>query len=404
LTKKKHAKHDKTEKTEIEETTEAGEGFFSQKNYALIFTALGALIIGVVIGILINPTITNPIAPGPTLNPINENEISETVELNEQEVFDKVKVFLDESFFEPQGGEARVSDLKKVNDYLYSVKIEFLIDGESQGEFLSYITPDNIQLINGTAFNMDEPLPTPEPPPTAEAQDIPKADKPNVKMFVMSYCPYGNQAEDGLGPVYRLLGNSIDFEPHFVYYSNYCGWGIKCQCDEGTNEDGKCNENPNYSENSAARETSCFDFEEEQPKYCSMHGVQELNEGIRETCAWKYDDHTKWWDYVDLVNANCNPENIDTCWEAYAEQSGLDVDAIKTCFDTEAETILAEEVALAEQFGVQGSPSVIINDTDYAGGRAAENYKQSICASFTEAPEECDQELGATGAVATGSC
>jgi len=396
LTKKKHVEH---EKETIEKTKEPEEGFFSGKNNALIFTALGALIIGLIIGVLITPGIIGPA-------PIDDDDPVEPVELNEQEVFDKVKAFLDKSFFEPQGGEARVSELEKINDNLYSVKIEFLVDDVLQGEFLSYITPDNKQLINGSLFNMDEPYvaPTPVPQPTVEVQDIPKTETPNVKMFVMTYCPYGNQAEDGLGPVYRLLGDKIDFEPHFVYYSNYCGWGIKCQCTDGTTADGKCIENPNYSEAPDAKEEYCYDFEEEQPVYCSMHGVQELNEGIRETCAWKYDDHAKWWDYVDLVNTECSSANIDECWEQYAVQAGLDVESIKSCFETEIESILAEEVALSKEMGVQGSPSVFVNDTDYAGGRAAENYKQGICASFTEAPEECEQALGAAEAASTGSC
>ena len=31
-----------------------------------------------------------------------------------------------------------------------------------------------------------------------------KSDKPEIKFFVMSFCPYGNQAEAGLEPVYQL--------------------------------------------------------------------------------------------------------------------------------------------------------------------------------------------------------
>ncbi len=413
MTKKKHEKLDKAEKSEKEKTTKQGEGFFSEKNYALIFTALGALIIGVVIGILLNPTVVTPVP-----NPTDENKVGAVDgeitlrEMTTENVSLKAKNFLDNSdqlFYAnnliDNGMEIEVTNVEKYRGLFYKIDFDIMKDEETQASLSVFTSLDGSSIFFSEPQNIEEPIEFNEPEPTpVEAQDLPKADKPEVKMFVMAYCPYGNEAEDGLSPVYRLLGEKIDFEPHFVYYGNYCGWGVKCTCDEGADETGMCIENPNYSEDSGARADYCFDPELDQPNYCSMHGVQELNEGIRETCAWKYDDHTKWWDYVDLVNVKCSPENIDTCWEEYAVQAGLDVGSIKSCFETEAESILATEVALSEAMGVQGSPSIFINDTSYSGGRAAENYKQGICSAFTEAPEECGQELGAAAEAATGSC
>jgi predicted heme/steroid binding protein len=48
--------------------------------------------------------------------------------------------------------------------------------------------------------------------------EIPKSDKPIVELFVMSYCPYGTQAEKGIIPVYELLGSKIDSSIKFVHY------------------------------------------------------------------------------------------------------------------------------------------------------------------------------------------
>jgi hypothetical protein len=52
-----------------------------------------------------------------------------------------------------------------------------------------------------------------------ETKDVPKSDKPVVELFVMSFCPYGTQAEKGLIPAIKALGNSVDFKLRFVYYS-----------------------------------------------------------------------------------------------------------------------------------------------------------------------------------------
>ena len=54
-----------------------------------------------------------------------------------------------------------------------------------------------------------------------------KSDKAKIDFYVMSYCPYGNQAEDGMSPVAALLNDKINFEPHYVIYGNYGGGGPK---------------------------------------------------------------------------------------------------------------------------------------------------------------------------------
>ena len=50
-------------------------------------------------------------------------------------------------------------------------------------------------------------------------QNIPKSDKPKVELFIMSMCPYGTQAEKGILPVLKSLGDKIDFTLRFVSYS-----------------------------------------------------------------------------------------------------------------------------------------------------------------------------------------
>ena len=51
---------------------------------------------------------------------------------------------------------------------------------------------------------------------TQQPENIPKTDRPKVDLYVMSFCPYGNLAEDTLLPAYNLLKNKVDFNVHFI--------------------------------------------------------------------------------------------------------------------------------------------------------------------------------------------
>jgi len=280
-------------------------------------------------------------------------------------------------------GEASTKALDYVNKYLLTGATATLRGVEEDDgmyvlklniqdrEFDSYITK-NGELLFPQGIDMTINPETPEQQEEVQAAEYPKAETPNVKMFVMTFCPYGQQAETGLKPAIELLDEKIDFEPHFVIYSNYAS-GY-----------------PDY----------CLD---EENKYCSMHGITELNEGVRQLCIWKYDKE-KWWNYVAKINEKCSNSNIETCWEEIAEETNVDADKIKACQEEEAISLLANEVELNQKYGVRGSPMVKINDKDYSGGRTAEAYKAAICAAFTSAPDDCGSTLSTTGATASGGC
>ncbi len=267
------------------------------------------------------------------------------------------------------GVEATITSME-LKDGLYEVELD--VAGQSMPAYVSedgkYLYPQRV--------DMNEEVGTATGSATAAPEDIVKADVPNLKMFVMTFCPYGQQAEDGLGPALELLGNSVEFEPHFVIYSDYA------------------------SRMGAEWSDFCYDEEE---KYCSMHGRGELDEGVRQLCVYM-DNPEKWWDYVNAINSQCSYQNINSCWEGVADSVGLDTTKIQNCYDTKAETILEREVLLNKKFNVQGSPTVLLNDAPYNGGRSPENYKAGICASFNEAPESCQNELSSENSEAEGSC
>ncbi|MEA2089099.1 MAG: thioredoxin domain-containing protein [Patescibacteria group bacterium] len=238
-----------------------------------------------------------------------------------------------------------------------------------------YITKDG-KLFLPDAINIEEKRAEIAKQATNNQQqptvDTPKTDKPKVELFTMSYCPFGNQAEDGISPVARLLANSVEIEPHYVIYSNYKGGGPEL----------------------------CLDKDD---KYCSMHGIDELKQNVREMCIYKY-NKSKFWDYIDAVNKDCNLKNINDCWDDSAEKLGINISKISSCLDSEAEALLEKEVELNKKYSIKGSPALVINGIQYQGGRAPENYKTAICKAFNTQPKECEQKLGEVSANASGSC
>ena len=199
-------------------------------------------------------------------------------------------------------------------------------------------------------------------------------NRPQIDFFVMSYCPYGNQAEEGIEPVYQLLKDKADFNPKYVIYGNYRGGG------------------PDF----------CID---EESMLCSMHGIVELNQNIREACVAKYMGMDEWFEFALKMNEEATYQNADEKWERVAESLGLDIGVIKTCFDEEGEALMAADKELGGLLSVSGSPTVFIDGEAYSGARTPEAYKQALCAAFDDPPSECETKLdGDTEATAQGSC
>lgn len=210
-----------------------------------------------------------------------------------------------------------------------------------------------------------------------------KSAEPEVKFFVMSFCPFGNQAEMGLEPVYQLLKDKVSWQPRYVIYKDYCSQAPVEQKE-------KCEKD--------------YCIKSGRESFCSMHGLQEFNQNIREICAFNLDDQDKWWKFVSAVNQKCTSQNVDVCWLDEAKAAGLDTNKITGCEKTQKISLAQKEVAEMEKYQTTGSPMVFINDVLYNGGRAPEDYKKAICSAFENPPEECGKVLGQESAPASGGC
>lgn len=256
-------------------------------------------------------------------------------------------------------------------DNIYKIRIK--VQGQ---EYDSYVTKDGRYLFPD-GFDMDEEVPetqTPEEQVSA-SQEIPKRETPEVKLFVMSYCPYGLQAQKMFLPVYELLQDKAQMGIYFVDYI--------------------------------------------------MHEKKEIDENLNQYCIQKeksdkYDEYLSCFvqegKTADCMNeAGVDPNSIQSCidsadqeysiYSQYEDESTW-LNGTFPPFDVHSD--------LNKEYGVRGSPTLVINGAVVAssqsgcptGGqecvvvsglsRSPESFKNVVCEAFENPPDECSQTLSDT--------
>ena len=147
-----------------------------------------------------------------------------------------------------------------------------------------------------------------------------RTGKPTLELFVMSYCPYGVQAEEKIIPIVKKFGDKIDFKLQFI-----------------------------------AQEREAPSAQDITP-FTSLHGYPEVAENIRQLLiAQEYPDR-----YLDYIL--CRGKKLDKSWEACAEKLGIDIAKIQTLFDSpEAEQLFRENIKRAAELGVRASPTILVD-------------------------------------------
>jgi glutaredoxin len=233
------------------------------------------------------------------------------------------------------------------------------------------ITLVGIFSITGNAGGA--PTPASSPKPTTSPTPVPepvKSSRPSTEMFVMSFCPFGVQAENAMDPVVGLLGTKADFKVRYIATV------------QGTTVD----------------------------SVKSLHGLPEAKEDLRQLCIAK-DYPQELWPYLVEVNARCYPvyknaTQLELCQKNVTATRGIDNQKIETCAGgSEGLALLSADEAITQNYKVTGSPTLIMNGQRYSGLRTAEAFKQGICARFETPPAECSVNLSAqVVAASTGSC
>ncbi len=258
--------------------------------------------------------------------------------------------------------------------------------------------------------------------------NLEKSKKPQLQFFVMSFCPYGNQMENLLRPVFDLIGSKAEIKPQYIFQKIE---DLPAYCQPKAGDPTQCTayiENGYFKTVSECQQaisqnlTKCTDESayikaSNGAYYASLHGRVEANQNIREICAWNLaDNKVNWWDFVNNVNTNCTDKNADTCWQEQAKKANLDADKITQCFNKEAIDLIEKEIALTDQYQISSSPTLLINNSHFppesaynqSGDgslkigkdifnqnqyRSPNVIKEAICSAFNKAPKECLEEL-----------
>ena len=161
-----------------------------------------------------------------------------------------------------------------------------------------------------------------------------------VEMFVMSQCPYGVQAVNGVKDAIDKLGADVDF--HIDYIGN-------------STPDGNMS---------------------------SMHGPNEVAGDTVQLCAHKYSPDK----YLNFISCqNKNYRETATNWEACSTEAGLPVDKIRTCMKgDEGKKLLSESFQRSQQRGATGSPTIYVGGKPYSGQRKTNDFLRAICAEYKD--------------------
>jgi len=251
----------------------------------------------------------------------------------------KAETFVNADLLSGQGG-ATVKVVSSVGN-LYKLQITY------QGRNIdSYMTKDG-KLFFPQVFDMATSTAAAATQPSsatgaqAPVANAPKSDKPVVELFVMSYCPYGTQIEKGIIPAVQALGNKIDFKLKFVSYT--------------------------------------------------MHGDKENQENLRQYCINK-DQGAK---YLSYLTCFLKSSDATSCMQS----NGLNASSVQSCMDSSSKqydvtgTNFSVYKADNDKYGVQGSPTLVINGATIQSGRDSATLLKTICGAFNNAPSACSTQL-----------
>lgn len=287
---------------------------------------------------------------------INNTQEEKTTILTSQEVEEKAIEYINKNILQGQG-VATSKGVEESGD-MYLIKLD--VNGQTLD---SYATKDG-EMLFPQVINLNEELPTAEQTQEAPAQELTKSEKPNVELFVMSHCPYGTQMEKGILPVVKELEGKIDFELKFVNYA--------------------------------------------------MHPTQgEVEEQLNQYCIQR-DYNDKFLAYLGEFLESGNGQDA-------LKEVGLTQADISQCVeDTDKEFNVIQNLEEKsswlngrfpkfmihdddnKKYGVQGSPSLVINGQNAQAGRDAQSILNAVCGAFTDAPEECNTDMTSFGNPAPG--
>lgn len=235
-------------------------------------------------------------------------------------------------------------------------KVSLTVNGS---DFTSYITKDGKLLFpSGIALTpAQETKGTETDNQPQVSKELPKSDKPVVELFVMSHCPYGTQMEKGMLPVVDALGDKIDFTIKFVDYAMHGEKEVKEELNQYCIQ-------KEMGKQTYISYLKCF-LDKGDSEGCLK--TTKINTNTLSACTKKVDNEFK-------IMANFNDKST---WKgSFPPFNTSKADNVK--------------------YGVQGSPTLIINGVESQSSRDSASLLATVCKAFNNAPAECNSKLDAS--------
>jgi len=267
-----------------------------------------------------------------------------------------------EALVKDSGGAATVKDVTEDGD-LYKITVS--VNGQDQPV---YVTKDGTKFIQ-QAITFDEIAKQQAAAKQQQAKastPITKSDVPEVKLFVMSYCPFGTQMEKGILPAVAALGSKIKYSLEFVDYSMHN--------DAATNDKKELNENLRQ-----------YCIQKNEPAKFSAYLTCFLKKGQGTEAAC-------------MASAGVNTAQVASCMSQTDTQFDVTKDfGDKSTWSNGQFPPFNVNKDDNEKYGVQGSPTLIINGVEsQSAGRDSASILKTICDAFNNPPKECQTKLSTT--------
>lgn len=234
---------------------------------------------------------------------------------------------------EAQGAKAELITAVD-NGQLIEVTLSMPDQQGNMQEVSLYATRDGENLILPNGMIPLEIQETPAPTAPAPTQ-VPTSNRPSAELFIMTHCPYGTQAEKGFISAMKTLQDVANVQIRFVHYFMH---------------------DPEETETPIQ---VCI--REEQPSKFLPYLECFLEAGDTDAC---------------ITTANVDKTKVDEC-----------------IANGNAAKYYEADSALSQQYGVSGSPTLIVNGAKSSAGRDSASYLAGICSAFNDAPEVCNTEL-----------
>ncbi len=210
-----------------------------------------------------------------------------------------------------------------------------------------------------------------------------KSEQPTIKFYLNGWQANEEDIKKNLKKAADFFGSKVIWLPHYYFTSQ-----------EKPADVNRC-------------------IQSENDYLCSSENRFQLNQNIRQLCAWELtDDPQKWWQFIIEITEKCSLNEIDQCWQSSAKESQMPVNEIQNCFSTRGIEIVRKEINNLNKNKISRIPMIEINDTnlplltdsgyqntttikigrDYFRGQeinSSRYFISAICSAFKETPEIC---------------